>query len=304
MKNMKIGNVLLNLEFYSGQDFYSDGAVENEILEIVRSKAEISELLANDRRWSLLCHLSPQRRNLLEWYPFKAHASILEVGAGCGALTGLLCEKADKVTAVELSKKRAEIIANRYSEKENLEIIVGNLHDIKIKEKFDYITLIGVLEYAAKFTQSANPYVDFLAHMKQFLKADGVLVVAIENQFGLKYWAGASEDHTGKPFESIEGYAHKQQVATFGQEELTGLLQAAGYGEAEYYYPVPDYKLPTQIFSSHCLPAFGQIPGRAPNYDQDRLEVFDEKLAYNNIIKNNKFEFFANSFLVFCKNRG
>lgn len=37
---------------------------------------------------------------------------------------------------------------------DNLEIIVGNFNDIKFENKFDYITLIGVLEYARLFTNT------------------------------------------------------------------------------------------------------------------------------------------------------
>ena len=39
----------------------------------------------------------------------------------------------------------------------------------------------------------------FLIKIKQLLKPDGKLLIAIENQYGLKYWCGALEDHTGLP---------------------------------------------------------------------------------------------------------
>ena len=68
----------------------------------------------------------------------------LEIGAGCGAVTGLLCRKCDRVVAVDLSKKRSTINATRNRDCDNLEIMVGNFEDIQIEEKFDYVTLIGV----------------------------------------------------------------------------------------------------------------------------------------------------------------
>lgn len=61
-----------------------------------------------------------------------------------GAITGVLCDECRDVTAVELSRKRATATLLRCREKENLEIIVGNLNDIVFDKKFDYITLIGV----------------------------------------------------------------------------------------------------------------------------------------------------------------
>ena len=52
--------------------------------------------------------------------------------------------------------------------------------------KFDYITLIGVLEYANLYTYTENPYIDFLNSIKKFLKKDGKLLIAIENKLGMK----------------------------------------------------------------------------------------------------------------------
>ena len=36
----KIGNVTLDYEFYPGQDFYCDGAIEDELLSIVKENKE------------------------------------------------------------------------------------------------------------------------------------------------------------------------------------------------------------------------------------------------------------------------
>jgi len=239
----------INLDYYTGEDSYSDGSIEDEILDIVKREDDFSDLLAADRRWPLLYHLSPLRRNLLEWYGFGHDTRLLEIGAGCGALTGLFCERTSDVVAVELSKRRAEIIANRHSDKHNLEIVAGNLNDISFDGQFDCITLIGVLEYAGEYTRTQNPYHDFLQQVREHLKPEGTLILAIENKFGLKYWAGAKEEHNGKYFDSIENYLHSSNIRTFGKAELQELMKLAGFGTVTFYYPMPDYKLPTQVFS-------------------------------------------------------
>ena len=41
---------------------------------------------------------------------------------------------------------------------------------VREEEKFDYITLIGVLEYAGSFTHTQEPYKDFLLNIKKYLK--------------------------------------------------------------------------------------------------------------------------------------
>ncbi len=291
-------SAIFNLDFYSGQDFYSDGDIEDELLNIVQNNKEYDTVLSKESRWAILYHLSPIRQNIINWYPFKEGASCLEIGGGCGAITGALCEKLKSVKVVELSKRRALINYTRHQEHSNLEILVGNLNDIKFDEKFDYITLNGVLEYAGSFTHTEEPYKDFLKQIKTYLKPDGKLIIAIENRYGLKYFAGAREDHTNKIFDGITGYEGNNSVRTFGKTEIETLLTQSGYPQQDFYYPHPDYKMPLEIYSQEWLPSHYSQLSSAPNFDSQRYELFNETKAFEGIIKNNQFEFFANSFLI------
>lgn len=306
MENNK--NAKLILDYSQNDDVYSDGDMEDELLNIFKAENyndKIEEILNNNPSWAMRYHLSPIRENLLGWYDFNPNASLLEIGAGCGAITGVFCEKLKKVVAVELSKRRSEIILERYKNKDNLTVYAGNLNDIKLEEKFDYITLVGVLEYAGRFTHTNNPYVDFLKNVKKYLKKDGTLIVAIENKFGLKYWAGVREDHTGRFFDSIENYPNDIGIKTFGKEEIKNIFKEAGFEKFDFYYPMPDYKLPTEIFSDGYSPTInhnlklGMFP--VQDYSSEREILFNEKLAMDNIIENKQFDFFANSFLIFVK---
>ena len=182
-KGYRLGNVVV--EESPTADRYSDGDIENVLLEIVKNKNE-DEVLKNIKNWVLFYHLSPRRENILNWYPFKQDAEVLEIGMGCGAVTGALCTKCKKVLGVELSSRRAEISAWRHCHEKNLHIHVGNINDLDTSKKYDYITLIGVLEYAGTFTHSENPYVDFLGKCRSLLKEDGIMLLAIENRYGLK----------------------------------------------------------------------------------------------------------------------
>jgi len=167
--------------------------------------------------------------------------------------------------------------------------------------KFDYITLVGVLEYARSFVTPGNgeaPALKLLKLCRTLLKPDGILFVALENKFGLKYFAGAREDHSGRSFESIEGYRADSPAETWSRDELAALLLDAGFGSRRFYYPYPDYKLPEEIFSDDYLPESNHLLKNAPNYDRDRYRIFSEKLALISLVENRKFDFFANSFLV------
>jgi len=295
----KIGNVELDYTFYKGSDEYCDGDIEKEILEYVQNYDDEMEILKKDNRWPVLYHISPVRKNILEWYDFEENAEVLEVGAGCGAVTGAICEKTASVTSVDLSKQRSLINAYRNKKYDNLKIIVANFNDIVFEKKYDYITLIGVLEYAEYYTATNNSFVDFLRKLKGTLKENGKILIAIENKYGMKYWSGCVEDHTGRFYDGIMGYADsKSKVKTFSKDELINIFKAAGFENYNFYYPFPDYKFAQQIFSDDYLPKKNEIVCKLETYDNDRIIMFNETLAFNNIIDSGKFDFFSNSFFV------
>lgn len=303
MNEEKIGNVILDLSFYKGSDAYSDGeSVEDRLLDIVKSGEDIGERLAAGDDWAELYHLSDIRKNILSWANCDKNASVLEIGSGCGAVTGVLCEKYGRVTAVDLSKKRSTINAYRNQDYDNLRIMVGNFEDVKFSEKYDVITLIGVFEYSIYYISSDDPFVDMLKKCRSLLKEGGKLYIAIENKYGMKYFAGALEDHTGKPYEGIEGYHGVERVRTFSGYALNSMLKAAGFTGLEFRYPVPDYKLPMEIYSDLRLPAPGDITYRSPNYDRDRYDSFDEVKVTDQVCADGLFPDFANSFLITAYN--
>lgn len=304
----KIGKVSLNLDYYENVDLYSDGDVEEELLKIAQTykPEEFPKLIQERAKWPLLYHLSEQRENILEWFPMKKDAVVLEVGAGCGAITGVLTKKAKRVVANDLSKRRSLINAWRHQEAENLEIMVGNFNLVAdgLKENFDYITLIGVYEYGASYIQEENPYDVFLNKINGLLKEDGEILLAIENRLGMKYFAGCAEDHKGLPFEGIEGYPTTEGVRTFSKAELERIFQRNGFSEYEFYYPYPDYKLPTTIYSDAYLPKKGELLNNIRNFDGDRYVAFDEGKAFDSILEDGYFPIFSNSFFVRIKKKG
>ena len=288
------------MTFYSGEDKYSDGDIESEILEYVKNtpESELEKIFSKDDRWPVYYHLSPIRQNIINWYDIKPDSSVLEIGAGMGAITGILCQKAKRVTAVELSDRRAQTIYERHKHYDNLKIIVGNFHDITFEEKFDYITLIGVLEYAKMFTEGKKPYQTFINNIKKLLKPDGKLIIAIENKYGLKYFCGASEDHTGKAFDGINGYNDNSNVMTFDKNSLEKILVNSGLKNFRFYYPEPDYKLPNYIFTDKSFPS-NNITSKIHHYYQPgSFLIADEKKILDDVINNQVYSFFANSFLV------
>ena len=236
--NEKIGKVTLNLDYYEGQDFYSDGVIEEHLLELVKhhEPEEYQDIILKEKNWAVMYHLSQQRENILEWYPITKEDSVLEIGAGCGAISGVLAKKAGRVVANDLSKMRSSINAWKNKEAENLEIVVGNFNTVSdnLTETFDYVTLIGVFEYAKTYIQEEEPYRVFLDKINRHLKPNGKILMAIENKLGLKYFAGCKEDHVGRMFEGIE-------YRGYGQEIVEELAKYAGVpvwnGLTNEYHP-------------------------------------------------------------------
>ncbi|MBQ9065152.1 MAG: methyltransferase [Blautia sp.] len=301
----KIGNVTLDLFWYPGNDRYSDGPVEDMLLDIARNTQEedLNRVIAEKKDWSVLYHFSEIRQNIISWLPINRYDHVLEIGSGCGAITGALCNMAGAVTGIELSKKRSTINAYRNRDKDNLRLIVGNFLDIEpnLTENYDYITLIGVFEYAEGYMGEIKPYQKMLECAYRHLAPGGKLVIAIENKLGLKYFAGCTEDHIGVQFKGIEGYPEPAGVRTFSRKELKDMIEGTGYAKTTFYYPYPDYKFPMTIYSDRYLPKPGEIRESFLNYDRQRILLFSEPLAYNSVIEAGLYQEFANSFLVIAE---
>ena len=299
-KDSKVEN-RLNLTYYGGTDIYSDGEVEDRLLEIAKNNTEeqLNQVIANTHDWGILYHFSHIRQNIVSWLPITKEDTVLEIGSGCGAITGALAKNAKQVTCVDLSKKRSLVNVYRNDSYENIEVMVGNFKDVEPHlPQYDYVTLIGVFEYGEAYIGGDTPYEDFLKIIKSHLKPGGKLVIAIENRWGEKYFAGCREDHFGTFFEGINGYPTGKGVKTFTRMELEAMFDACGMTKRTFYYPYPDYKLPRVIYSDDYLPKPGELRINNGNYDRDRFQVFNEDKVLDDIIREGVFDKFSNSYLI------
>lgn len=297
-----VGKVAMDYSMYPGEDYYSDGEIEEELLAIARDLSPIEFELEIEKRksWPILYHLSAKRENIVDWIPFTKDQKVLEVGSGCGAITGALSRKSGSVTCVDLSKKRSLINAYRHSECDNVTIHLGNFKDVEptLDTDYDYVLLIGVFEYGQGYIGGETPFVDFLNLLKNHVKPDGRIVIAIENKYGLKYFAGCREDHLGTFFSGIENYPEGGGVRTFSRTGLEKIFEACDISNYQFYYPYPDYKFMTHIYSDSYLPKQGELFNNYRNFDRDRMLLFDETKAFNSILQDDLFPVFSNSYLV------
>ena len=137
----KIGKITLDDTCYSGSDLYSDGPVEEELLEIAKSchtPEEYNQVIAERKSWPVMYHFSHIRGNIVSWLPITKEDKVLEIGAGCGAITGALAKKAGSVTCVELSRQRSLVNAYRNEDCDNVTILLGAFEEVEktLAEKY------------------------------------------------------------------------------------------------------------------------------------------------------------------------
>jgi len=292
---------------------YSDGdEVEDRIEQIIANTTDLrvlsDELSQHITDWPSRYHLASTRANILRPLEAELGVEVLELGAGCGAITRFLGECGAAVTAVEGSLRRARIASLRTRDLANISVVSDSFENFECTKKFDFVTLIGVLEYASIFTPGDNPALNMLQRARSFLKPTGKLILAIENKLGLKYFAGAPEDHVGLPFFGIEDRYSPSSARTYGREQLQQLLERAGFIKSEFLAPFPDYKLPTSILTekgARCRTFDGgAFAWQTVKQDHQLPEVtsFSIERAWPEVFDNNLGLELSNSFLVISNN--
>jgi 2-polyprenyl-3-methyl-5-hydroxy-6-metoxy-1,4-benzoquinol methylase len=295
---------------------YSDGdESETYILHAIQTSEDLSvgsqELNKKIIDWPTRYHLSSQRVNLM--HPLVniiKGAEILEIGSGCGIITRYLAETGKEIIALEGSRRRAEITGIRCRDLKNVLVYNDNFLNFDIDKKFDLVTLIGVLEYSNIYSDAQDPIQEILKKARRFLKPNGVLVIAIENQLGLKYFAGAPEDHLNEPFIGLENRYPKKGAVTFGKKELERILNDVGFKVQEFLFAFPDYKFPLAIVTNNGILDrtinIADILKTRTTYYQNSpyTSSFSEEAVWPLIVKNDLVGDLSNSFLVLASDSG
>ena len=218
--------------------------------------------------------------NILKWYPFKENANILDIYKESSIF--------DKIDInVNIEKLSIEDMQNGY----------------KITNKYDYITLIGTFEYASTFIKEEKQYSTFLKILKDCLKPNGKILIAIDNRLGIKYLSGAKSEYYEKVFEAPTSEIRNVKPNLLLKSELEKFINEAGIKNYKFYYPLPDYKLTNTIFTDELLPKSNNSKLIYPiNYEAESLVVFNEINVIKQICDNGDFVKFTNSYLIEISN--
>lgn len=292
---------------------YSDGEEFERAIERIISEASdrslfSAELSAASWDWRSTCHLSPVRANILRPLEEACRGRVLELGSGCGVITRFLGELGGDVVALEASSLRASITRQRTVDLPNVKVVCDRIEEFDSLEKFDVVTMIGVLQYARIFSRCGErAELELLANAARQLKDDGILVIAIQNKLGLKYFSGFPEPNVDLPNYGIENRYGSDTIIRFGLEEIRDILSSMGLQSQQLLLPLPDYHMPVSILSSS-----GSIPN--PHFSgQTLLELsvgrdrarpdwiapsFSLEQVWKSIYSNGLAPDLANSFLI------
>ncbi len=290
-----------NLDYYQNEG-EEVSKIEEEIIQTyIKQKEENEEdILKKDNRLEVVEALSEIRKNIINWYPFIPNATILEIGGNLGEITQELCQKARRVVTIEENKIKAEAIAKRHQDKENLEIIVGKIQDIPQKETFDYIVINGKLEYAPFMIQSDQPFTEFLKIAVSYLKEDGKLLIATDNKFGIRYWNGKKDLDGTYEYRNLGTRRNQTQPQLFTKKSLEEMLTKVNIPYQKFYYIFPDYKMPNLIYSEEYEISKEDISRNFTCYQENELVSFVENDVLRELMKEDSklINFYANSFFI------
>lgn len=289
-----------------------DGS-EGELFERMGSGLPLDslsdELFATATSWPERYHLSPSRANVIRSLDLPSDAVVLEIGAGCGAITRYLGETCAQVDALEPTFARARVAARRTAALPGVTVVNAEVQDLPDVPAYDLVVVVGVLEYVGNGGADEAPYVEFLDRLRRTLRPGGRLVLAIENQLGVKYLAGAPEDHSSEVFHSVEGYPEDGPARTFSRRQLAGLLAKAGYADSQVLGAFPDYKLTRIVLDDSLLEAAPSLAVHVPSFPSPdwvvpRPVLLDEGLLWQELVTAGVAGDFSNSFLVVAGTAG
>lgn len=224
------------------------------------------------------------KKGLLGWYDFVPGRAALYIGRATDPVAELLREKGLAVETCALSQ------AARLAE--------------KIEGCFDYLISVADPE------RSKTPEKLLFAYHR-LLKDDGVLLLGMNNRFGLRFLCGDRDLYTDRVFDGIENYwraylkpEDEFRGRAYAREEIAKLLDAAGFPSQKFYSLISHLDHPNMLFAEGYLPNEDLATRIFPTYHYPKTVFLEEEYLYDSLIKNGLFHGLANAWLIECPKSG
>lgn len=139
-------------------------------------------------------------------------AKVLDVGSGPGAMLIGMAAAGNHVTGLDASQQLLSFCAARAHQMglgERVSLVCSDFAGYQsTPEVFDAVVMNGFLEWLPEFeSDNSGRPVEIqaagVAKAAKWLKPGGMLVIGLENRYGLKYLLGGIDDHTDMRFTSV-----------------------------------------------------------------------------------------------------
>lgn len=201
------------------------------------------------------------------WYlflPLPRESTVLDIGAGSGAITHAMACFYDHVIAIEPVIERVEFMKQRFRQEglSNVTLVRSHVGKLPIlSQSIDLAILNGVLEWIPWSITQGRPrevQLQALQTIHEVLRPGGFVCVGIENRWTLNLLAGAKDPHADIPYVTIlprfladvyacwkTGQPYRNYLYSAGGYRR--LLKQAGFSQVQIYCALPTYNYPKFI---------------------------------------------------------
>lgn len=243
-----VGKWVEGLPCFSDPSYYWGEVSREEMNQVLRLASDVGWEVAVERviqESSLRRYIcDPRRADFQFLWNLPPTASVLDIGAGWGAISSELGRRFARVVAVEGVLERARFIRTRMEQlrRQNVVVVCADFLRLPLApHQFDAVVLNGVLEWVGMNSTAGDPrhlQVSFLRRIRDLLKPSGSLCLGIENRIGLAMLRGAP-DHSGLRYTSLmPRWAADRWCRWFGRRRRS----PANVGYRTYTYSLPGYR--------------------------------------------------------------
>ena len=151
--------------------------------------------------------------------------------------------------------------------------------------------LLGTLEYANHLFSGINPEYQLLEYAKKHVKAEGKILMAVDNKIGVKNYCEIQQN--------------KKQGQKYNRKQIEKLLEESGLIYSKFYYPLPNWEMPNVIFTDEFLPNQETLARNISFHEKEDILLQSENAMFFDLLEQDKnlFKQFANSYWIECSQK-